>query len=212
MKNNLMKSVFFTALFFAVMMCAASFASAQTASPELSVAGIPLGDEAAAKAILQTYSPRYDNDLARPTYYFYNGYGNQVMAVTALSKERPFLVVAVEAFAVGESYQKKHYQMKETNSFMSESGFFIGAKPSATSLIFGVPNVTGPKEVMKKKGAPQADEKTEKNVRTLRYQINSVGELKSKDVNFGAYTAEYRFYKNKLSRYRIAVEATEKTN
>ncbi|HLM62520.1 MAG TPA: hypothetical protein VK308_17090, partial [Pyrinomonadaceae bacterium] len=124
--------------------------------------------------------------------------------------ERPYLIVAIEAFAVGESYQNKHFQMKDRTSFMSESGFFIGARPSVTSLVFAIPNVTGPNEVIKKKGAPDADEKTDKKVRMLRYQIGEVKELEAKErklkgINFGSYTAEYRFYKNKLNRYSIAV-------
>ena len=211
MKNNLMKSVFFVLLCFVLIVSAANQASAQAAQsePELSVAGFRLGDEESAKNILRNYSPRYETDLNQPKYFFYNNYGTQVMSVTAHSKERPFLVVAVEVFAVGESYQKKHFQMKETNSFISDSGFFIGARPSATSLMFAIPNITGPKEIIKKEGQPQTDEKTAK-VRTLRYQFGTVKELeareaKLKDVNFGAYTAEYRFYKNKLSRFSIAV-------
>ncbi len=214
-----MKIKFFSFMFSAVVCClllvfAANSAAAQTvAEPEMSVVGLRLGDEEAGKKILQNYSPRYDNEKNQPQYFFYNGYGNQVMTVTAHSKEHPFLVVAVEVFAIGESYQKKHFQMKETNSFISESGFFIGARPSVTSLMFAIPNVTGPKEVMKKKGLPQADEKAEK-VRTLKYQISAVKELKARkttlpDVDFGAYTAEFRFYKNKLSRFKIAVETTD---
>jgi len=213
MKYNSTKFVFYVVLCCVLIISAASSASSQAApeEPELSVAGLRLGDEESAKTILQSYSPRYDNELNQPKYFFYNGYGNQVMSVTAHSKERPFLVVGIEVFAVGEAYQKKHFQMKETNSFMSESGFFIGARPSAASLIFAIPNVTGPKEVMKKKGLPQADETADK-VRTLRYQLVAVKELeaqksKLKNINFGAYTAEYRFYKNKLSRFSIAVNS-----
>lgn len=215
MKNNLLKSIFYAILCGILIVTAANSVSSQTAQsePELSVAGLRLGDEEAAKNILRNYSPRYETDLSQPKYFFYNNYGTQVMSVTAHSKERPFLIVAVEVFSVGESYQKKHFQMKETNSFISESGFFIGARPSATSLMFAIPNVTDPKEVIKKKGQPQADEKSGK-VRTLRYQFGAVKKLeaqkaKFKDVNFGTYTAEYRFYKNKLSRFSIAVNTAD---
>ena len=215
MKNNSMKSVFFVLLCFVLIVSAANQASAQAAQmePELSVAGFRLGDEESAKTVLQSYSPRYDNDLNQPKYFFYNGYGNQVMSVTAYSRERPFLIVGVEIFAVGESYQKKHFQMKDKNSFMSESGFFIGARPSAASLIFAIPNVTRPKGIIKKKGLPQADEKSGK-VRTLRYQFGAVKELeaqeiKLKNINFGTYTAEYRFYKKRLNRFSISVSATD---
>lgn len=209
MKQTAFKRVFFI---FALLAFAAAAAVAQTArtAPELGVANLRLGAEETNKAILQTYSPRYDNDAHQPKYIFYNGYGNQVMAVTAYSKERPFLVTVIEVFAVGESYQKTHYQMKETNYFTSESGFFLGARQSATSMIFAVPNVTSPKEVIKKKGQPDADEKDGK-ARVLRYRFDAVKELNAPDakMNFGAYTAEYRFVNNKLNRFVIAVNATE---
>jgi hypothetical protein len=215
MKNNSMKPIFFVLLCLVLIVSAAGSAFAQAAQmePELSVAGFRLGDEESAKTVLQSYSPRYDNELNQPKYFFYNGYGNQVMSVTAFSRERPFLIVGVEVFAVDESYQKKHFQMKDVKSFMSESGFFIGARASASSLVFGIPNVTKPKGIIKKKGQPQADEKSGK-VRTLRYQFGAVKELeaqetKLRNINFGAYTAEYRFRKNRLSRFSIAVNAVD---
>lgn len=216
MKNNRMRRVFITLLCGILIISstvAASFAQTNRSEVEISAAGFRLGDEESAKIILQNYSPRYDNDLNQPQYFFYNGQGNQVISITAYSRERPFLIVAVEVFGVGEAYQKKHFQMKETNSFISEFGFFIGARPSATSMLFAIPNVTGPKEVMKKIGSPQADEKSGK-VRTLRYQFDAVKELearesKLKNIDFKTYSAEYRFYKNKLSRYSIAVNIAE---
>lgn len=214
MKTNNSKSIFL-ALTFLVFTIAVVPTIAQTteSQPELSVAGFRLGeDEEKTKTVLQGYSPRYDNELGQPKYFFYNGYGNQVMSVTAHSKERPFLIVAIEVFSVGESYQKTHYQMKDKNSFMTESGFFIGARPSVTSMMFAIPNVTAPKEIIKKKGAPEKDEK-EKKARTLSYRLDSVGQLeaqeaKTKNVNFGSYTAEYRFVKNKLRRFAIAVNTS----
>ncbi|MCY7347021.1 MAG: hypothetical protein LH614_12470, partial [Pyrinomonadaceae bacterium] len=184
--------------------------------PELGVADFRIGgDEEKTKFLLQNYAPRYDVETGQPRYFFYNEYGNQVMSLTGYSKERPFLIVAIDVYAVGESYQKKHFQMKDKSVFISESGFFIGARPSATSLILAIPNVTGANEVIKKKGAPDADEKNKK-VRTLRYQIGEVKELENKEaklkaVNFGAYTAEYRFYKNKLSRFTITVNTSAPT-
>jgi hypothetical protein len=113
-------------------------------------------------------------------------------------------------FAVDDSYQLKHYQMKDTSAFMTESGFFIGLRPSTTSMIFGVPNSTGPKDVIKKKGQPDIDEKPEK-VRIVRYKLGEVKKLKTpesqaKNINFGAYTAEYRFYKNNLRRLILSVD------
>jgi hypothetical protein len=102
--------------------------------------------------------------------------------------------------------------MKDTAAFTSESGFFIGLRPSATSMIFGAPNATGPKEVIKKKGQPVSDEKPDK-VRILRYKLTVVKKLEAQEananrVNFGAYTAEYRFYKNNLRRIILAVDTT----
>lgn len=202
-------------LCFVSIIAADSSAFSQTTQPELSVAGFRLGDEASAKNILQNYSPRYDNDQNRPQYFFYNGYGNQVMSVIAYSKERPFLIVAVEVFAVGESYQKRHYQMQDVNYFTTESGFFIGSRQSAASMILAGADTTGAKEIIKKKGEPEADENNGKT-RTLRYKFSIVNELetleaKIKDVDFGAYTAEYRFNKNKLSRFSIAIDAVAKS-
>lgn len=218
MKNNLSKIFSIIVLCFVLIISASSSAFSQTSHPDLSIAGFRLGDEEAAKNVLQNYSPRYDNELGQPKYFFYNGYGNQVMSITAYSKERPFLVVAVEVFAVGESYQKKHYQLEDINSFTTESGFFIGARSSAKSVIFGGADFTGPKEIIKKKGKPEADENSGK-VRTLRYKFSEVNDLKTqetklKEINFGSYTAEYRFNNNKLSRFKIAVETNsqQKTN
>jgi hypothetical protein len=212
MKNSLLKSVFFGLISFILLGFAHSSVLSQTteSKPELCVAEICLGDnEEKVKTILQGYSPRYDNELRQPKYYFYNNYGNQVLAVTAHSKEHPFVIVGIEAFGVNESYKKTHYQMKEFNSFITESGFFIGARPSVTSMMFAVPNVTKPNGIIKKKGLPTADEKSKK-VRTIRYEINSVKELETqsaamKKINFGSYTAEYRFVKNKLRRFSLSV-------
>lgn len=213
MKSNWSKSVFMTLAFFVLTIIGGSSVSAQKApaAPELCVAGFCLGaGEEAVKAKLQGFSPRYDNERRQPKYFFYNEYGNQVLAVTALSKERPFLIVGVEVFAVDESYQTKHYQMKDTAAFTTESGFFIGLRPSTGSMIFGVPNSSGPKEIIKKKGQPDSDEKPEK-FRILRYKLAAVEELetpdaKAKNIAFGAYTAEYRFYKNSLRHLIIAVD------
>ena len=214
MKNILLKSVFFGLTSFILIGFAYSSVLSQTTEPkpELCVAGICIGDnEEKVKTLFQNYSPRYDNELRQPKYYFYNNYGNQVMAITAHSKEYPYVIVGIEAFAVGESYQKTHYQMKDVNSFITESGFFIGARPSVTSMMFAVPNVTKPKGIIKKKGLPTADEKVKK-VRTIRYQIDQVKEwtmiaTDAKKINFGSYTAEYRFVKNKLRRFSLSLNS-----
>lgn len=187
--------------------------------PEFGVEGFRLADdESATRALLQNYSPRYDNELGRPKYFFYNEYGNQVLAVTGHSKEHPFLVVALEVFSVGKSYQKRHYQMKDKSFFTSESGFFLGRRPSATSMLFAAPNMTGPKDVIKKKGTPSADEKVEEK-RTLIYQFSAAKNADSPKIEmqkiksniaappiFGSYRAEYHFVKNELRRFVITID------
>ncbi len=204
-------------------------AAAQIARPlpELTVNGFRLGgDEEAARKLLQNYSPRYDNERSQPKYLFYNQYGNQVMALTGFSKERPFLIVAAEVFGVGQTYQAKHFQMKDKSYFETESAFFIGTRPSASSMIFGVANMTGPKDVINKKGAPDADEKNGKK-RVLRYSFNAPAATEAQKVKlqetalksaaptssplpvFGSYKAEYHFVKNKLRRFVIAIETAD---
>jgi len=215
MKKNWLKCVFFSITFFVFILAADTSVFAQTArpEPELCVAGFCLGaDEETVKASLRDYSPRYDNERQQPKFFFYNEYGTQVMSVTGYSRERPYLIVGIEMFAVDESYQTKHFQMKNTAAFTSESGFFIGLRPSAASMMFGVPNTTGPKDIIKKKGQPDTDEKPAK-IRILRYKIGEVKKLETREakpdkINFGSYTAEYRFYKNNLRRLIIAVDST----
>ena len=213
MKNNRLKTVFFIITFFILIILADTSVRSQTTrpAPELCAAGFCLGDnEEAVKAKLQGYSPRYDNQLHQPKYFFYNEYGNQVMSLTAYSKERLHLIVGIEVFAVDDSYTTKHFQMKDTAAFTTESGFFIGMRPSTTSMIFGIPNETGPKEVIKKKGQPDFDQKPDK-FRIVRYKFGETGksemaESNPKNVNLGKYTAEYRFYKNNLRHFIIAVD------
>jgi len=211
MKNHLLKSVFFSITFFSLITFAVTATRSQTTQrdPELCAAGFCIGEnEETVKAKLLGFSPRYDNELQRPKYFFYNEYGDQVMSITAYSQERPHLVVGIEVFGVDESYQKKHFQMKNTAAFTTESGFFIGLRPSATSMMFGIPNSTGPKEVIKKKGKPETDEKPDK-LRILRYKFSEAKNLETPEananqVNFSSYTAEYRFYKNNLRRLIIS--------
>lgn len=207
---------FLTSLFLIAATNVLTTAQTSRPAPELGAADFRIGgDEDKTRMLLQNYAPRFDGELNQPKYFFYNEYGNQILSLTGHSKERPYLIIAIDVFAVGETYQKKHFQMKDRASFMSESGFFIGARPSVTSLMFAIPNVTGPKEVIKKKGAPDADEPSGK-VRTLRYNFSQVNELEAreaelKEINFGSYTAEFRFYKNKLSRYTIKVNTNFST-
>ncbi len=64
----------------------AAAVSAQSSknAPELSVAGIELGNREKAKLFLTPgYQPRKGEDC-RPNYYFYNAWGSQVMKLTCL--------------------------------------------------------------------------------------------------------------------------------
>lgn len=195
-----------------------AFVQAQTAQPELSVSGFRLGAEAENAKRLQSFSPRYDDETGQPKYLFYNEFGTQILSLTAISKERPFLLVKIEVFAVGKSYQQKHYQLKDTSFFVTESGFFIGERPSATSMLFAVANVTGAKDVIGKKDAPQSDEKNGK-ARTIFYRLNAdgksvAGEAQFKETALGSvdasaefYKAEYHFVKNRLRRFSFSIDA-----
>lgn len=218
MKLNIFNTNFrvFSFLFLLILSFAA--AHAQTAQPELNVSGFRLGDETENAKRLQKYSPRYDEQTGQPKYLFYNEYGTQVLSLTALSKERPFLLVGIEVFAVGKSYQQKHFQLKDTSFFVSESGFFIGERPSATSMIFAVANVTGAKDVIDKKGAPDSDE-TSGKARTISYRLKTNGEkaveqtpfktaaLADNETQSPFYRAEYHFVKNRLRRFSISLDA-----
>lgn len=225
MKNIISKTRFcvfsFSVFFFILLAFSSIAAQAQSVSPELSVSGFRLGEETENAKRLQNYSPRYDGETGQPKYLFYNEYGTQVLSLTALSKERPFLLVRLEVFAVGKSYQHKHYQLKDTGFFVTESGFFIGERPSAASMLFAVANVTEAKDVIGKKGAPQSDEKDGK-ARTISYRLNAAGESVAGQAQFkkasldsppaptsaGFYQAEYRFVKNRLRRFSFSIDAS----
>jgi hypothetical protein len=221
MKNIISKTSFRSFSIFLLLVLSFASAQAQTAQPELGIGGFRLGEETENARRLQNYSPLYDAETGQPKYFFYNEYGTQVLSLTALSKERPFLLVGIEVFAVGKFYQQKHFQLKDTAFFVSESGFFIGEKPSATSMIFAVANVTEAKDVIGKKEAPSADEKNGKT-RKLSYQVSVSGEstveqaqFKEASLNSTAaqnysqfYKAEYRFVKNRLQRFSFSIDAS----
>ncbi|HEX8639075.1 MAG TPA: hypothetical protein VF692_13485 [Pyrinomonadaceae bacterium] len=218
MKNIISKTSFRFFFFFILLVISVAFAKAQTARPELSVSGFRLGEETENAKRLQSFSPRYDEETGQPKYLFYNEFGTQVLSLTALSKERPFLLVRIEVFAVGKSYQQKHYQLNDTGFFVTESGFFIGERPSATSMLFAVANVTGAKDVIGKKGSPQSDEK-EGKARTISYRLSVAGEsvaeraqfketaLGSTSASTEFYKAEYLFVKNRLRRFSFSIDA-----
>ena len=189
-------SILLSLIFFATAVNAQISADARPA-PERSIAGVKLNDEASGRAFLAEYSFRRD-EANRPVYYFYDQHGTQVLALTAASPERRFLIVAAEVFRVGRSYTKTYYVLKDV-PFVSESGFFLGDKPSAGSLIFGLPNRTNPKKLIAKKGAP--DERTKNGkIETLRYNFAA---SPAGDVPTGNYRAEYVFVGGKLDRFKI---------
>ncbi len=210
------RNILTTAVAAVVALTAFAAAHAQEkprSDPEMSVAGLRLGDRQSGKAFLELYQPRTDED-GLPKYYFYNGQGTTVMKVTAASVEDPYFVTEIEVFGVGESYQKRHYFLKKTPHFVTESGIFVGfrqnGKSLALALIVGVPNVgrsniIGPKDVIKRKGEP--DDRADKDHETtFKYHADDVpvGDAKFK------YTAFYRFYKKELLRFIFKLEPQAK--
>lgn len=185
------------------------YASAQEANiqPELSVAGIKLGDRDTAKAFLSGYSPRKTDD-GRVAYFFYNSYGTQVMKLTAASAEEPYFITEIEVFAVGKSYQTQHYVADDLGVFTTESGIFIGYKQSASSMLFGAANKTGAKGLVKKLGAPTSQEKTGDD-EIITYNLSRI-KLPGETAEFDYY-ARYEFSKNKLKKFIFKISSTKKT-
>lgn len=177
--------------------------------PEMSVAGLKLGDRESGKAFLGLYQPRTDED-GLPKYYFYNGQGTTVMKITAASVEDPYFVTEIEVFWVNDSYQKTHYFLKKIPHFVTESGIFIGFRQSgksvALALIVGVPNVgrsnvIGPKDVIKRKGEPDDRAVSEKK-ETFEYRADniSIGDTVYK------YSAHYLFNRRELDKFILKIE------
>ena len=172
--------------------------------PELSVAGIKLGDRDSAKAFLNGYSMRKQDD-GRFAYFFYNEFGTQVMKLTATSAEEPYFITEIEVFTVGRSYQEQHYVAKDMGAFTTESGIFIGQKASVSSVMFGVPNRIGPKDIVKKKGEPSKQEKNGKD-ETIMYALPNI-KLSGGEFD---YDARYEFSKNKLKKFSLKIVEKEK--
>ena len=175
-------------------------------APEMSVAGIELGSRESAKAFLKSgYQPRVGKD-GRPTYYFYNKWGSQVMKLTAASFDDPYFLTEIEVFSVGEKYQERHFQAEEVKYFETENKIFIGFKQSTMYFIAGVKNKGSnneitPKAVVEIKGEPSKRADTDKNREVLSYNI---AEVKVPGAKMEAdYQADYEFYKNKLKRFSI---------
>ncbi len=203
----------FAAMFTIFAIIAVQAQERQHSTPEMGVAGLKLGDRESGKKFLRLYQPRTDQD-GRPKYYFYNGRGTTVMKVTAASGEDPYFVTEIEVFDVGESYQERHYFLKDIGHFVTESGIFIGfrqtGKGLALALIVGVPNVgrsniIGPKDVIRRKGEPDDQTVNDKEI-IFNYSGLSV---KIDDVDY-KYSAFYRFYKRELKRFIFKIEPQTK--
>lgn len=182
---------------------------AQTkATPEMSVAGIKLGDRESAKKFLDGYQPRTEEGTC--TYYFYSSRGTVVMKLTAASCEDKYMITAIEAFAVDETYTKKHFVADDLGHFVTENGIFIGFRQSgsglAMAMIVGVPNVgrrnmIGPKDLVKIKGEPTERAKDGK-IETVKYSIDdvAVGDAKYK------YSGRYEFNGKELIRFEVRID------
>lgn len=191
-------------LFFSAAIVSVSAQQTQNA-PEMSVAGVRLNDETSAEAFLGKYSSRRD-EKNRPVYYFYNGYATEVLKLTAASEKNPYLLVGAEVYAVGESYRERHFQLNKINSFATESGFFVGEKQSAKSILFGVAEKTDKEKVIKAKGKPDEIGKKEKR-EVLTYRLNELTTMQGgKEVKISQYVAVYEFYKDKLKKFSINIE------
>lgn len=174
-------------------------------TPEMSVAGVRLSDEDSAKAFLGNYSSRRD-EKNRPVYYFYNGYATEVLKLTAASEKQPYLIVGAEVFSVSEKYREQHFQLQKINSFATESGFFVGLRQSAKSILFGVADKTDKEKVIKSKGNPDEIVKTDKR-ETLTYRLSEVTVTRGdKEIKIPQYVAVYEFYKDKLKKFSINIE------
>ncbi len=201
---------------FAIFQFASGYTvQAQTskAAPEMSVAGIQLGSRESAKAFLTSgHQPRVGKD-GRPTYYFYNKFGSQVMKLTAASFDDPYFLTEIEVFAVGAKYQERHFQAENVKYFSTENDIFIGFKQSAMYLIAGVKNTGGkneitPKDVVELKGEPSGRVNKEKNREVLSYDISDV-KLPNEKMTTN-YQASYEFYKKKLKRFSIKLDLDER--
>ncbi|MGI8639317.1 MAG: hypothetical protein ACR2MG_05120 [Pyrinomonadaceae bacterium] len=176
------------------------------AKPELSVAGIELGNREKAKTFLTPgYMPRKDED-GRPTYYFYNEWGSQVMKLTAASFEDPYFITEIEVFAVSEKYQERHFQAEDIKYFTTENGIFIGFKQSAMYFIAGIKNMGSKnkfelKDVIEVKGEPGGRIVKDEKRNVITYNLSNI-KLPGENLVAG-YQASYEFYKKSLSRFSI---------
>ena len=187
-----------------------AFAQSTAERPEMTVNGIELGNRESAEKVLGEYAPTFGDD-GRPNYYFYNKYATQVLRAAAASFDDPYFVTEIEVYAVGKSYQRKHFQLKDTGFFKSESGIFIGYRQSAISLLSGFAigvnnpggkNRVGPKTVENRIGEP--DERiSEEGKEIFKYGPIDVS---LSDSGKADYRALYEFRKSKLRRFMLEID------
>lgn len=198
-------------LFSAVLLIFQTFTiSAQDSigKPELSVVGVELGNRESAKNyLLPGHSPRVEED-GRAGYFFYNEWGTQVMRLTVASVDDPYFITGIEVFAVGDSYQKKHYQDTKNGLMMTENGIFIGFRQTAMNLIIGIRNAgkrntIGPDAVIDIKGEPTKREKIDEKGEALIYEIPAV-KVKDSETDV-KYVARYEFSGKKLKRFSLKI-------
>lgn len=186
------------------------FSQDKKSEPELSVAGIKLGDRASAKKFLGNYSAG-TGDEGEPRYSFWNKFGNQVMQVYALSFEDPYFITKIEVFYAPQSYMGRHYVLKDQGYFVTENDIFIGYRQSVASMIIGIPSVgrndrLGPNDIVKKKGEPTTRTKEEKR-EFLTYDLGKIDidiDGKKETVN---YIAKYETNKNRLRRFSFEISS-----
>ena len=183
----------------------------KSVTPDLSVIGIKLGTRAAAKAFLEGYQARQGED-GRPVYYFYNKFANQVMKLTGASFDDRFFITGIEVYKVNKSYSAAHFQAEKIGYFKTGKDIFVGYKQSKASMITGIPNVdgkdmTGPKTVIKKMGAPSEDVKTgEKETLIYKFPNIEITDENGKTNKFD-YSAQYEFIEGRLNRFILKISA-----
>ena len=178
-KSILNQYIYLWAFPFLLLISLTNFISAQDkkSEPELSVAGVRLGDRASAKKFLETYSAG-TGDEGQPEYSFWNKFGNQVMKVSAVSFDDPYFITRIEVFYAPQSYMGRHYVLKDQGFFVTENGIFIGYRRSVATMLAGIPNVgredrIGPKDIVKKKGEP-TNRTTEDKKEIIIYDLGKI--------------------------------------
>ena len=199
------KQKYFRLLCGLALIAVLGFSALAQKKPDLSVAGVKLGDRASAKAFLEGYSSRRD-DANRPVFLFFNKDGTEVLKLVSASAEDVYFITEIEFFSVGESYQNRLYIAEKFDSFETENGIFLGLRQSATSLLFGVPNRIDKKDLIKQNGEPKAVEKKEKRD-VLRYELSGF-EIANGTNKFN-YSASYEFYKNTLKKITLKILRSE---